>query len=50
MPSKYTSKDDYSETVIYCRHKIVLRANGCKSERLLEDEQSKTTNKEALLC
>lgn len=47
MSSNQTSKDDYSETVIYCQHKIVRRANGSNSERFLENEQSKTTDKEA---
>lgn len=48
MSSGYTSEDDYSEIVIYCRHETVRRANGCNSERVLYNEQSKTSDKEAL--
>lgn len=45
--SSNASADDNSEIVRYSRHKIVLRANVCDSETFLENEQSKTTDKEA---
>lgn len=37
----YTSKNDYSEIVIFSRCKILLRANERDSKVLLENEQSK---------
>lgn len=42
----YASKDDYSEIVIYSGHKTVLRTNVRDSKVFLENEQSKTTDKE----